>query len=176
MSVGLSMFTKDERFSVREEGGVWELLVEKVVEEDGGVYECQVTHRQGMDVSLFKLTVHGKRNKTNDNDLHVSQLKAMNDDPVEKMPEKVTNNPSVESLTEKSLNKEKSKSIDINNDNKLLLPLLSLLTITTVIIILGTVRTVLNKSDEITRHQSRTSVNHSRTSISKNRKLSKQQI
>ena len=176
------VFTQDKRFMVREEEGVWELRVEKVVVGDGGQYECQVTHSQGIDVALFKLVVVEEKDKTDEKDDYVPQLKAMNDDPVQtvqKQPEKVTNTQrlSIEKLTEKSMKSNQSKSVgDSDYMTKLLLPVMSLVTISIVILILGTVRTILQNKSEITLHHSRTNVHQSRTSLNRNRTISKQDM
>ena len=180
VSVGLLVFTQDKRFRVREEEGVWELRVEKVVGEDGGKYECQVTHSQGMEVQLFKLVVVKKEEKTAEKDDYVPQLKAMNDDPVQtvqKHPEKVTNEQSlsIERLTEKSMKRNQSKSVgESDYMTELLVPVMSLVTISIVILILGTVRTIMQNQSEITKHHSRASVHQSRTSLNRNRTISKQ--
>ena len=163
VSVGLLVFLKDERVSVKEEEGEWVLRIEKVVEEDEGKYECQVSHKEGMDATIFKLVVVTE----SDN----AQYKAMNDDPVPGKPKIVKNKQflSLERLQEKSIKTRKSKPDSSIYDDKLLVPLVSLVTISTVVTILGTVRTCLSKKSDLTR----TSAGQSRTSLHRNRRNSK---
>ena len=169
MSVGLLIVIQDERFSVDEEDSFWTLRIERMEEEDAGEYECQVTYEDGMDTKVFKLGVVHVKDTSEEIELDIPPNLTMNDDPISHQSQKVNNK--LQSLMErsepKSLKNGKLESRSTFSDTKLVLPVISLVTIAVVIIILGTVRTVFNKNGDLTTHQSRVSVRQSRTSLNK---------
>ena len=165
---------------MQEEENIWTLRIEEVEEEDGGEYECQVTHGDGMDARIYKLDVVDEKDSS-EIDLSVQPLKTQSDDPISTKPKSESNRNA--SLVERLKHSDDKLNTSSESSSKpgwseksLLLPVISLVTISTVIIILGTVRTVLNKNSDISRHQSRVSVHQSRTSLNKNNNLTRKSV
>ena len=169
MSVGLLVVIQDERFSVDEEDNIFTLRIERVEEEDAGEYECQVTHEDGMDTKVFELGVVHVKDTSEDIELDIQPNQTMNDDPISHQSQQMKNKlqSSVERSEHTSLKNTKVKSGSSLSETKLVLPVISLVTIAVLIIILGTVRTIFNKNSDLTKHQSRVSVRQSRSSLNR---------
>jgi hypothetical protein len=83
-SAGRFFFIPDRRYNMQEEENIWTLRVEEVEEEDGGEYECQVTHSDGMDAHVYKLDVVNE--DSSEIDLFDKSVKTLSDDPLSAKP------------------------------------------------------------------------------------------
>ena len=72
---------------MQEDENIWTLRIEEVEEEDGGEYDCQVTHSDEMNAFIYKLDVVDKKDEESaEIDLFVQPLKTLSDDPLSTNP------------------------------------------------------------------------------------------
>ena len=72
---------------MQEEENIWTLRIEEVEEEDGGEYECQVTHGDGMDARIYMLDVVGEKDEESAQiNLFVKSIETLSDDPISTKP------------------------------------------------------------------------------------------
>ena len=122
----------------------------------------------GMEACIYKFdVVDEKDEESSEIDLFVQPWKAVNDDPISSKPisESKRIKTSVEWLNY-SDNNVKTPSETGWSEHSLLLPVIGLVSISAVIIILGTVRTVLNKNSDSSRYQLRVYISQGSVLIS----------
>ena len=124
---------------MQEEENIWTLRIGDVKEEDGGEYECQVTHSDGMEARIYKLdVVDEKDEESSETDLFVQSIETLSDDPSSTKPKSKSNR--IKSLIERLKHSDDKQANSSNSspetgwsESSLLLPVISLVTLSTVI-------------------------------------------
>ena len=155
------MFSIDKRLSIREhpEDRVWILRIENANYDDAGDYECQVTTQNQSSSQIVNLNV------VNISEVLVKAEPVKHLDNASSIKGEITS----EEVVKDTKDADKA-STDSSTDTPLLLPIISLVSISSFIIVLGIIRTVLNNGHK--HNPSRSNANLTLTNLTQPEKSS----